>query len=265
MKNYYYILMALFLTSNNLSATIQYTDLTPDSTASVGTGNYLDIDINGNNNEDFTFTLNGIGASMYSIGISTTHDIYAIHAANNTYYAAALWAGYSFGSSSYVGGLWADYTKNVKLDDNTNSPFKGAKERFIGFRLEDSGNYYYGWILVELTAGLELKIKSFAYEDVANTPILVGDTGSKFISLSESEVDGVKLYPSIVSDYLNISSNSIINEIRIFSLIGTEVYTVSPNKSEVELNLSKLTSGQYILRLTNSNGQVSTQKFVRRD
>lgn len=258
-----YSFFAASLLASNLGATIHYTDLTPDSSATVSSGSYLDIDVDGDNSSDFTFALNGFGTSMYSISISTFNDIITDNLASNpsSCYVTSFFSGATINSSNQ----WADYTRNIRLDDQGKRNFEGKGELFIGFRLENGGDYNYGWMLVELTASLEFKVKSFAYEDTPNTPIVIGDTGSNVIGLNENQIREINVYPTIATESLHINSNTTISEIKIFSATGSLVHSSTPNLTKIELNVANLSIGQYIITLINDKGQASTQKFVRKD
>jgi hypothetical protein len=63
-------------------------------------------------------------------------------------------------------------------DNTVNRPAIGVGQ-YLGFRLEATGGYNYGWMEVtwDPTIG-QFELKSAAYESTVNTAILAGDTGS---------------------------------------------------------------------------------------
>lgn len=61
-----------------------------------------------------------------------------------------------------------------------------------------------------------------------------------------------------------LSEMGIINKVEILNMNGQNVYeqTINQEKSEVELNVSQLPQGVYILKVATENGQ-EVQKFVK--
>lgn len=48
-------------------------------------------------------------------------------------------------------------------------------DKFIGFRINDGGEFYYGWMKVNVTGGHKLTIKEYAVHKLADTAILAGE------------------------------------------------------------------------------------------
>ncbi|MBK9329741.1 MAG: hypothetical protein IPM95_10615 [Sphingobacteriales bacterium] len=48
-------------------------------------------------------------------------------------------------------------------------------DKFIGFRVNDGGDFYYGWMKVNVTGGHKLTIKEYAVQKIADTAILAGE------------------------------------------------------------------------------------------
>lgn len=84
--------------------------------------------------------------------------------------------------------------------------------------------------------------------------------------LSSTHREGI-IYPNPASDHLtlsNLSKMGIINKVEILNMNGQNVYeqAINQEKSEVELNVSQLSQGVYILKVDTENGQ-EVQKFVK--
>ncbi|MDD3322077.1 MAG: BACON domain-containing carbohydrate-binding protein [Paludibacter sp.] len=73
----------------------------------------------------------------------------------------------------------------------------------------------------------------------------------------------ISVYPTTISDKLNIKSEKEINEVVIRNLLGQTLQIVSVNGFEKSINLNSLSSGNYFVTVKLSNGQLSTQKFVK--
>jgi len=70
-----------------------------------------------------------------------------------------------------------------------------------------------------------------------------------------------RIYPNPAKDILTIESNNIqVESVRIFSLLGKEVFRQNGLVSR-EVNISNLSSGMYILKIATNSGSLS-QKIV---
>ncbi len=241
------------------TAQIQYTDLTPDSTS---TG-YLELDIDQDSYAETTFMVNGMNSSLFGVTISSDAEIAVNNLANspNSSFASYLFSGFQL-NSSYK---WADYTRSKRLDDQTKLNFIGNGPSFIGFRMEDNGDYYYGWIMLELSNNLTLKVMSYAMETSANTPIVVGDTGANIISLDEQQTPALDVYPTVVTDYLNVEFSNALKTVEVVSLTGNVVYSaeISKTAGTHRVSMAEMPNGVYLVTLTEINGSRSIRKVVK--
>ncbi|ASK31341.1 hypothetical protein CEY12_15050 [Chryseobacterium sp. T16E-39] len=87
-------------------------------------------------------------------------------------------------------------------------------------------------------------------------------------ALSTSEVnhkkDLFKLYPNPTSDYVNITSETKISEISIIDLSGKKMGTFSVEGLTAKISVQELPSGNYIIKVNNADGSVSSQKFIKK-
>lgn len=70
-------------------------------------------------------------------------------------------------------------------------------------------------------------------------------------------------YPNPVKDILNISSQKAIQSVEIFNLSGQRIVHNSKVQNN-QLNLTELSTGTYIFRVTLENGQVETFKIIKK-
>jgi len=75
--------------------------------------------------------------------------------------------------------------------------------------------------------------------------------------------NGIKCYPSMAKNSLNVSADNEISELSIVSLVGQSLKTMTVNSSSKTITLNDLASGQYLVRIKLVNGQIGTQKFVK--
>lgn len=74
---------------------------------------------------------------------------------------------------------------------------------------------------------------------------------------------GFKAYPNPVSDVLNVRSYNTISEIAIYNLLGQKVLMQKANEDTVQVNVSKLEAGTYLLQVTTLSGEQSSMKIVK--
>jgi hypothetical protein len=76
------------------------------------------------------------------------------------------------------------------------------------------------------------------------------------------DIANFKSYPSPVVDILNLSYNKNISTVAIYNLIGQEVISKKINDTESQIDMSKLESGTYIVKVT-SEKEVKTIKVIK--
>jgi hypothetical protein len=75
--------------------------------------------------------------------------------------------------------------------------------------------------------------------------------------------NALTVYPSKVSGRLSMRSNSIIRTVQIRNLVGQVVKTVVVNNTEMSLDLTGLSTGNYLVNAKMANGQMITKKIVK--
>ena len=74
-------------------------------------------------------------------------------------------------------------------------------------------------------------------------------TVSVYLSNDEFEKDRLKYYPNPVNDILNVDYVETIKSIEVFDLLGKRVKSVHTNNENVQIDLSELASGTYMIQL----------------
>ena len=72
----------------------------------------------------------------------------------------------------------------------------------------------------------------------------------------------LNVYPNPAIDVLNISSQSTINTVEIFNVLGQKVITMQVEDTIAEINVSNLNAGIYLIKYE-INNSTSTKKFVK--
>lgn len=83
------------------------------------------------------------------------------------------------------------------------------------------------------------------------------------MSLNNSNLSSIKVYPNPAQDFINISNDKEISNITIFDLAGKKVYTKSIKNKQAQINIAHLSAGIYILKAS-VNGEQKTFKIVKK-
>jgi hypothetical protein len=76
-------------------------------------------------------------------------------------------------------------------------------------------------------------------------------------------MEQVSVYPNPASDELYIENAEIGTRVRLFNIVGQQVYSgYVANKKEI-LNIAWLPQGTYILELTDVNGNIGNSKLIK--
>lgn len=76
------------------------------------------------------------------------------------------------------------------------------------------------------------------------------------------ESNNFKVYPNPVTGLLNLSSNQNITNVKVFNLLGQEVLRDSLNSKLTQIDMSLLSNGTYMVKVTADN-QVKTIKVIK--
>jgi hypothetical protein len=82
------------------------------------------------------------------------------------------------------------------------------------------------------------------------------------LATASFDVTALNVYPSRVKDILNVSFDKNISSIAIYNILGQEVIAKNVNANESKIDMSNLTSGTYLVKVTSDN-QVKTIKVVK--
>jgi len=160
----------------------------------------------------------------------------------------------TFGAGDYVallvtqdsGDSWTELTR---WDSTT--PISGEGQAANEIELSGYGNNvrfaFYGFS--GSTADNDFFIDNFTISDTT-------------ASTEYNNLSGVTVYPTIVNNILNIDSDTMVDEVSIYDLLGKQVFSSNPTTDNVELNLSQLKAGVYIVRLQVEN-TIGTYKIVK--
>lgn len=87
-------------------------------------------------------------------------------------------------------------------------------------------------------------------------------TITEALGVNDASASTVSMYPNPTKSFLNLSFNGTLDSVEIFDLLGNKVISQKVNASNVQLNVSGLATGTYVIKTQSAQGtQVS--KFVK--
>ena len=69
------------------------------------------------------------------------------------------------------------------------------------------------------------------------------------LSIGTFEVATLAVYPMPTKDVLNVNYKSVLTAVTIYNLLGQEVYTKTTDSANLQLDVSSLTAGTYVVKL----------------
>ena len=80
----------------------------------------------------------------------------------------------------------------------------------------------------------------------------------------QEEANNISIYPNPVRDALMISTsnNSIIQKISIYTLQGREIFSEIYSSNNVQIDVSSINAGIYLIHITKENGEIYTAKLI---
>ncbi|MCB0465198.1 MAG: T9SS type A sorting domain-containing protein [Aequorivita sp.] len=103
-------------------------------------------------------------------------------------------------------------------------------------------------VFIEL-AGLDIYSASAANEMYVDDVVLYNG----IIGTEDFSADTFSVYPNPVKDMLNIKSSTAIDNVTVYDLLGKVVLQENPGKISPSINMSNLTSGSYLVKVTIGN------------
>ncbi|WP_313807534.1 GEVED domain-containing protein [Flavobacterium sp.] len=208
----------------------------------------------------------GVNITNAATGFSTNNygDYYATHtvsrAANQTINFNAVVVGTTVGCA-----IWVDWNNNLVFESsermfNTTS-YSGSpvSNSFVVPNGTPDGDYR---MRVLIDFNMSNPTNSCGYNlgrgEAEDYKLTVDAT----LSSSDFDVASFRAYPNPVKDVLNLSYSTEISSIEVFNMLGQKVITKELNLSQGQVDMSNLTSGNYMVKVT-ADGQTKTIKVVK--
>jgi len=86
---------------------------------------------------------------------------------------------------------------------------------------------------------------------------------SSFAGVAENHIEGLKVFPNPTNDVVYLTAEENILAISITDMTGKEVMSVDNNGMQAQIDLSTLSTGNYIMKIT-TDKTVGTQQIIKR-
>lgn len=219
-----------------------------------------------------TGTINSIGWNIVSNPYAVTTgnvSIYMKMATQNTISTPTSTAGYTL---VYSGNVNNDVVGWQNITLTTPFQYSDSTKNLIVLVVHASGNYTLGPPNYSYS---NVPDKSSYYYSISNawndTRTMISTPNRtnirlNFSTLSTVEIDGknaLKYYPNPVKDIFNISGNQTITSLEIYNLSGQNILNQKFDNKDISVNLSRLTSGNYIAKVIYKDGSSKTMKVTK--
>jgi hypothetical protein len=121
-----------------------------------------------------------------------------------------------------------------------------------------NGNWYF-----VLQAGCIFNITATQYRFVTVSDDCSQVNFSRTLSTEDAEPSSLAIYPNPTSDKLQIQGITNIQQLEIYSVLGTAM-NISLDTSQNTLNVSSLKNGVYFLKVTDAQNRIVVRKFVKK-
>lgn len=219
-----------------------------------------------------TGTINSIGWNIVSSAYATTTgnvSIYMKMSTQSTISTPTSITGYTL---VYTGNVNNDVLGWQNIALTTPFQYNDSTKNLVVLVVHASGNY-------------TLSPPNYSYSNVANkssyyysisnawndTRAMISTPNRanirlNFASLGTVEIDGktsLKYYPNPVKNIFNVSGNQSIASLDFYNLAGQNVLSQKFDSKDISIDLSRLTTGNYIARINYKDGSSKTIKVVK--
>jgi hypothetical protein len=248
------------------NAQIVYTNIKPDSTIFFSSGNFH-LDLNNDGAIDYilrfgySFSCTRKESKWNSLGSTSSGKqvlcVTGMPSPAGSNYPKKLLANDVIDGSSQLwsgggtlrGELWT--CSGIRNDIGN---WKTIKDGYVGLRLNDGVNTYYGWVRLSVSGTNSITIKDYAYNKTPNQPIRAGRTSSVVAStnmVANQQLNNEKVISKTIR--LNVVPNPLSNSTTIS-------FTLS-HLQKVFIGIYDMT-GRLIKTLANSELQQGTHQLV---
>jgi hypothetical protein len=83
------------------------------------------------------------------------------------------------------------------------------------------------------------------------------------LGVNDFNANSIALYPNPANNELNISSEEVVTQIAVYTLLGQEVISASPNNTNPTIEVASLKAGMYLATISTEEGS-KTVRFIKK-
>ncbi len=270
------------LASSAVNSQIVYTNVDPDIIIDTASGQYnldfnadamIDVTLNVMNVMEFTsiststsavyagslaVVTPGIGAGVVSIMLGSSSSSYVTAMNNGDLIGTAAVFG---GSSMAALAVDITITSSSSSYQISNGAFLGVNDKFLGVKFLIGTNTHYGWARLDVSANADtIRLKDYAYNVAADSPILAGQTlGLDAISVENK----VTIKTTLDNATINVTPDLIGGRVVMFNIAGQEIKVVQITDVNTEILYEGVETGIYTITAQFDGGMVNKKVYIK--
>lgn len=100
-------------------------------------------------------------------------------------------------------------------------------------------------------------------DGLQNYSLIVSGINSSTLSSNSYEIDGFKIYPNPTNNFININSDSVINKIIIYNILGKKITEIKDQEIK-RVSLNKFSQGIYFIKAFDNNNNSQIIKVLKK-
>lgn len=248
----------------NASGQIIYTDIADETVDASNPRVAIDLNLDGIN--DYLFGANTAPGFAF---------IFPVSSSNAMSYNSNGIVGFGNNNSSYPYFYASNLAPGVLVDSNngvnfsvrtdfnydsciSNSQFCDGNDGYVGLHFKIGTATHYGWARIQVaTTGESIIIKDFAYNTIANEPIVVGQTTLNIDNFSVNDIRVVALNKNIT--LYNLPENTSYH---LYTTSGQSVLKGNTQNNTYVIEATSMSNGIYILELNDKDANTVIRKKI---
>lgn len=154
----------------------------------------------------------------------------------------------------------------VTLNSGYPSTYTISNKIEAGITNDSSGNYFWNQNPAGTTTAMSWTFRFQAYnmsQSEIGTPLTMTYNYNPALSIDDSDLVNVSVYPTSVKNELNVISNNDLTA-DFYTILGKRVKQVNVKSGDSKIDISDLSSQLYIVRFTNNEGKQALKKIVKK-
>ena len=270
------------LASSAVNSQIVYTNVDPDIIIDTASGQYnldfnadamIDVTLNVMNVMEFT-SISTSTSAVYAGSLAVVTPgigagvVSAILGSSSSSYVTAMNNGDLIGTAAVFGGssmaaLAVDITITSSSSSYqiSNGAFLGVNDKFLGVKFLIGTNTHYGWARLDVSANADtIRLKDYAYNVAADSPILAGQTlGLDAISVENK----VTIKTTLDNATINVTPDLIGGRVVMFNIAGQEIKVVQITDVNTEILYEGVETGIYTITAQFDGGMVNKKVYIK--